>query len=99
MTTPTQEAYGLAISTPLPYAEAVEATKAALAAVGFGVLWEINVPETLKAKIGVDDFHPYLILGTCNPALAHRGLTAELTWASSSPATSWSTTPATAAPP
>lgn len=78
MNAATQEAYGLARTTSLPYAEAVPAIKEALKAVGFGVLWEIDVPATLKAKIGVEDFRDYIILGACNPHLAHRALTAEI---------------------
>ncbi|MEB3222520.1 MAG: DUF302 domain-containing protein [Candidatus Sericytochromatia bacterium] len=78
MSTATQEAYGLARTTSLPYAEAVLAIKEALKAVGFGVLWEIDIPATLKAKIGVEGFRDYVILGACNPHLAHRALQAEL---------------------
>lgn len=43
---------------------------------GFGILTEIDVQKTLKEKIGVD-FKPYLILGACNPQLAHKALTTD----------------------
>ena len=43
---------------------------------GFGILTEIDVQKTLKEKIGAD-FEPYLILGACNPHLAHRALCAD----------------------
>ena len=58
------------------FEEAVSRTKEALRAEGFGVLTEINVHETLKAKIGVD-YPRYVILGACNPALAHEALQLE----------------------
>jgi uncharacterized protein (DUF302 family) len=48
----------------------------ALKAQGFGILTEIDVQKALKEKIGVD-FEAYLILGACNPSLAHRALSAD----------------------
>ena len=56
--------------------KAEAAITAALKNAGFGILTRIDVAETLKTKIGVDR-SPYIILGACNPNLAHRGLTLE----------------------
>lgn len=65
--------YGIEITLDAEFGDAVERTRAALAEQGFGVLTEIDVAATLKAKLG-EDMPPYLILGACNPPLAHRAL-------------------------
>lgn len=61
------------IETDLAYDDAVAATKAALAEHGFGTLTEIDIRQTLKAKLDID-VEPQLIIGACNPALAHRAI-------------------------
>ncbi|MCC7387349.1 MAG: DUF302 domain-containing protein [Phycisphaerales bacterium] len=61
----------------MPYDQTVDRMKAALREEGFGVLTEIDVRATLREKLAVD-FRNYVILGACNPALAHRALQADL---------------------
>lgn len=68
--------YTLAITTERPYAETVAAVREQLAEAGFGVLTEIDLRSTLKAKLDVD-VAPQVILGACRPQLAHQALQAE----------------------
>lgn len=68
--------YGTSITTHLGYEDAVARTREALAEQGFGVLTEIDVRATLKAKLD-QDVEPQVILGACNPQLASRALAAE----------------------
>ncbi len=65
--------YAMTVTLELPFTEAVEKVRAALQAQGFGVLTEINVTATLQAKLG-EQMEDYLILGACNPPLAHQAL-------------------------
>jgi uncharacterized protein (DUF302 family) len=68
--------YGITVRTHLPFAEAVTRVRQALKDQGFGVLTEIDVQATLRDKLG-QDMEDYLILGACNPPLAHRALDAD----------------------
>jgi uncharacterized protein (DUF302 family) len=72
--------YTLATTVALPWAEALERTREALAAQGFGILTEINIRSAFEAKLGpeaADAVGDYVILGACNPTLASRALAAE----------------------
>jgi uncharacterized protein (DUF302 family) len=68
--------YGHVVASKLPYEDAVDRAKALLKDEGFGVLCEIDVARTLHEKTG-KTFHPYLILGACNPPLAYEALSAD----------------------
>jgi Uncharacterized conserved protein len=68
--------YTLSAATELGFTDAAERVRDELKAEGFGILCEIDVQATLKEKLGVDG-EPYLILGACNPPLAHQALEAE----------------------
>jgi uncharacterized protein (DUF302 family) len=65
--------YSITIHTPAPFAETAARVRDVLKAQGFGVLTEIDVQATLHDKLG-QDMEDYLILGACNPSLAHRAL-------------------------
>jgi uncharacterized protein (DUF302 family) len=72
--------YTLSTTIDLPWAEALDRTRDALSAQGFGILTEIDVRSTFEAKLGTgaaDAVGDYVILGACNPALASRALAAE----------------------
>lgn len=68
--------YYFAKKLPLSFEDAVRRTTEVLKQEGFGIITEIDVKQTLKAKIGVD-FRNYRILGACNPKLAHEALQVE----------------------
>lgn len=68
--------YALGITLDAPYEKALEHTRAALAEQGFGVLSEIDISATLRAKLDVD-VPAQVILGACRPPLAHAGLQLE----------------------
>lgn len=68
--------YALTVTLEAGFADTVDATRAALAGQGFGVLTEIDIAATMKAKLDLD-LPPHLILGACNPPLASQALAAE----------------------
>ncbi len=68
--------YGMTVHTALDFDEAVLRTREALADQGFGVLTEIDVRATMKAKLD-EDVPPQIILGACNPTLAHKAMQVE----------------------
>ena len=72
-----QTAYGLRISTDMPFETALDRTTDALKQEGFGVITSIDMKQTLKAKLD-RDFRKYTILGACNPSLVSKALDAEL---------------------
>jgi len=65
--------YGTGITMDLPFAEAASRVRDALKDQGFGVLTEIDVTATLRAKLG-EEMEDYLILGACNPPSARQAL-------------------------
>ncbi|GAC1368438.1 MAG: DUF302 domain-containing protein [Pseudarthrobacter sp.] len=72
--------YTITTTVALPWNEALDRTREALSAQGFGILTEIDVRSTFQAKLGAeaaDAVGDYVILGACNPALASRALAAE----------------------
>ncbi|NES31277.1 DUF302 domain-containing protein [Micromonospora terminaliae] len=68
--------YAIATRVPAGFAPTVERVRAALKDQGFGVLTEIDLRSTLRDKLGVD-LAEYVILGACNPPLAHRAVRAD----------------------
>lgn len=69
--------YGISTKLDLVYEDAVDKVKDALQKEGFGVLTTIDIRDTLRQKLNAE-FRKYIILGACNPPLAHRALQAEL---------------------
>lgn len=69
--------YGFGRALTAPFDQAVDKVKAELKNVGFGVLTEIDVRKTMKERLNAD-FRRYVILGACNPPLAHKALSTDL---------------------
>jgi uncharacterized protein (DUF302 family) len=72
----TMTEYGMSVTLEAGFDDSVARTREALAEQGFGVLTEIDVAATMKAKLDID-MTPYLILGACNPPLAHQALSVD----------------------
>lgn len=68
--------YGNSITVDAPFAETVERVRTELKTEGFGVLTEIDITATMQAKLG-EQMEDYVVLGACNPPLAHQALAAE----------------------
>ena len=68
--------YAMTVHTRASFSEASRRIRELLKAQGFGVLTEIDVQATLREKLG-EQMEQYVILGACNPPLAHRALTAD----------------------
>jgi uncharacterized protein (DUF302 family) len=67
---------GIGRTLDLPFAEALTRTESALQKEGFGIITRVDVQATMREKLGIEG-RPFVILGACNPHMAHRALTLE----------------------